>query len=295
VTERVVIVGAGPAGCAAAAQCARLGVRPRLLDRKGRAGGLVTQAYRIENNPGLEPMPGPVFAERIAAHIARFGIEVERAEVALIERDGDDLLLRGSFGAIEAHTAIVAVGTVARPLEIPGAADLVAPPAGRLFHEVRALLATLPAVQRVLVVGSGEAALDYALTLADAGARVRVLARGPQPRARARGRLVELARGHSRIEIACGVLPRRLSGDSKGIALAVTAAGVESIERADAILVAIGRDSAAGPLLDTTATAVPGLFIAGDARCGGLGQAGIAVGDGLAAAMAAVAHLERDP
>lgn len=294
-TEGVVIVGAGPAGCAAAVQCARLAVRPRLLDRDGRAGGLLTQAYRIENYPGLEPMPGPHFAARIAAHVARFGIEVERAEVTSLERARDGWVLRGRFGAIETRAVILAVGTIARSLDIPGATDLgadgAAPPGGRLFHEVRALCTATPAVKRVLVVGSGEAALDYALTLADAGARARVLARGSRPRAR--GRLVDLARAHSRIEIVCGMLPLRLARDGEGVALAVMIAGSELIERADAILVAIGRDSAAGALLEGIGGAMPGLFVAGDARCGGLGQVGIAVGDGLAAAMAAVALLEK--
>ena len=50
--EPIVVVGAGPAGCAAAVQCARLGVRPLLLDRMGEAGGLVRNGYLIDKRTG---------------------------------------------------------------------------------------------------------------------------------------------------------------------------------------------------------------------------------------------------
>jgi thioredoxin reductase len=71
-------------------------------------------------------------------------------------------------------------------------------------------------------------------------------------------------------------------------------------QRPDALLVAIGRRSTAPrllerlgvPLVDCVAGLMPGLFVAGDARIGSLGQIGMAVGDGICAAAAAVAFLE---
>ena len=52
--EQVVIIGAGPGGCSAAIQCKRLGLEPLVFDRSGRAGGLIENAYAVENYPGLE-------------------------------------------------------------------------------------------------------------------------------------------------------------------------------------------------------------------------------------------------
>jgi thioredoxin reductase len=70
----------------------------------------------------------------------------------------------------------------------------------------------------------------------------------------------------------------------------------------DGVVAAIGRRSALSAIeggLDLSPTGViftrvPGLFVIGDARLGSLGQTGIAVGDGLEAAMAAVEFLERE-
>jgi len=47
------ILGAGPAGVAAAIQAKRLGLDPFLIDKQGKAGGLTANAYLIENYPGL--------------------------------------------------------------------------------------------------------------------------------------------------------------------------------------------------------------------------------------------------
>jgi thioredoxin reductase (NADPH) len=332
--EPVVIIGAGPAGCAAAVQCLRLGVRPRLLDRSGRAGGLVFEAQRVDNYPGLNPLPGPVFAERLADHLARFGIEVERATVTSLasctgtsrarpaetaswspgadtaaEEAGDAtepargapaILVRGDFDEIEARGVILATGTVARPLDVPGAAALAG---SRLFYSVRELLTALPSARRALIIGGGEAALDYALTLAEAGARVRVLVRGTA--VRAIGRLADRVRENPAIEIVTEVTPLGLERDDAGVRLAVGVASPvpgqhEIVEHGDAILVAIGRESTAQRLLENVSaspifgvrSALSGLFIIGDARSGGLGQIAMATGDGIAAAMTLVVYIQ---
>lgn len=318
VVADVAVVGAGPAGCAAAVQCARLGLAPRLLDASGRAGGLAANAFRIENYPGLPPLDGPAFAGRLAAHLERFGLTVTPGRLSRLERDGDGFALAGDFGGFRARGAILATGTRARRLDAPGAAAL----AGRtLFHEPRELLAAMPAPRAVVVIGGGEAALDYALTLAGAGARVTLCLRGSAPRGCRR--LQELVARESRIAVrpdtavralaaapvapavgraaaaahggATGA-PHRVTDAANGVA--VTLDGGETLA-ADAVLVAIGRRATAADLLtplglsarDTVATAHPHLFVAGDARLGSLGQAAMAAGDGLAAAAGLAAAL----
>ncbi len=73
----IIIVGAGVAGCAAAMESQRLGVSPMLLDRVGRAGGLIVNARRVEGQLGLgacreirfclpEPAPAPDSAPGLA-------------------------------------------------------------------------------------------------------------------------------------------------------------------------------------------------------------------------------------
>jgi thioredoxin reductase (NADPH) len=270
--ERIVIIGAGPAGCAAAVQCKRLGVEPRLLDRTGRAGGLIANAHRVENYPGLEPSDGPTFVARLQAHIARFGIEVVSGTVTGLEASPRRFVVRDSSGTLTPASVILAVGTTPLPLEIPGARDLRD---DLLFYEVRDVLTAHRTPRHVLVIGGGEAALDYALTLARAGARVTILVRGDGVQV-----CRPLVEGVSR-EPAIRVLSRR-----------------ETVSLKPAVA-AIGRRSAASSLLRDVAcdarghavTLRGGLYLAGDARSGTLGQVGMAVGDGLAAAAAAVNYV----
>lgn len=262
------MIGAGPAGCSAAVQCARLGVAPLLLDSTGVAGGLIANGFVVENYPGLEsPVTGQEFAGRIAKHVARFGVGVEKATVKEITGSGGGWVVHTDREEIEAACVIAAPGTVPRDAGIEGEDRLRG---RRLFHEVRALLAAIPSPGKVTIIGGGEAAFDYALSCASTGANVRILVRGSAPRAR--GRLAAMVADDPRVEVRTGVF----------------VASVDEID-ADAVLVAVGRRSL--PFVERL-TDGPGLFICGDARTGSLGQAGIAVGDGLAAAAKAVAMME---
>jgi len=289
-TERIVVVGAGPGGCAAAVQCARLGITPLLLDRTGMAGGLIANAWSIENYPGLEPIKGVDYVRRLRAHLERFELKVEKREVQAVRQAGGNILLDSDAGSIGTRVAILAVGTFPHRLDLPVAADL--------FYEVRHLLERKP--ERTVVVGGGEMSFDYALSLARSGARVDLLVRGSAPRAK--GRLAAFVAREPKIRLRLGaeIVAVRRSGDDLSLTIAV-ADDHEEIA-CDGVVVAIGRQSAltgiAGGLdlapSGVISTPVPGLFVIGDARLGSLGQAGIAVGDGLEAAMQAVDYLERE-
>lgn len=192
--EQIVIIGAGPAGCAAAAQCSRLGVSPLLIDMTGVAGGLTANAFSIENYPGLAPTDGPTFAGLLQDHLERFEISIEPWQIRAIDQIGDRFLLRGDLGDIEARAVILAIGTVPNKLRIPGADELEGL---GLYYEVRNLVARPP--KTALIIGGGEAALDYSLTLARAGGSVTVVVRGEH--LRARGRLSALVKKDPSIEI----------------------------------------------------------------------------------------------
>lgn len=289
---RIVIIGAGPAGVAAAVQCRRHGVDPWLCDQAGEAGGLVVNAYRIENLPGVAPCDGRALAASLRDHLSRFGVEVRPEAVHHVRHTPGGLVISTSEGDRQAGAAILAVGT--RPIhpDLPG----LGPSCRRLFFEVRELLASLPRPQSAIVLGGGEAALDYALSLSEAGAWVTVVVRGEA--VRACQRLREAVAAVPGIRIA----PRTRAvayeeGDSK-VALTVESDGTRSTLVADCLLAAVGRISRAADLLHASlgpmerGALVPfrgiPLFVAGDARHGGLGQVAMALGDGVAAARLAV-------
>jgi thioredoxin reductase (NADPH) len=294
----VAVVGAGPAGCAAAVQCRRLGLEVALLDRTGGAGGLVANAFRVENYPSLPPSDGRAVARMLGAHLERWAIPVERGEVSsMVQRDGH-FTLEGSFGCLTARQVILAVGT--RPVRLGLDGGSACEGAG-LFYEVNRLLAVHPRPSRAVVIGGGEAALDYALSLARAGARVTVLVRGGQ--VRACRRLQELVAAEPAILIRTGTTVVAMERRAAGFQLVATGEDGRVEYRCDATVAALGRRSAAEELLEAAGvgptrevgTGLPGLFVAGDARLGSLGQVGIAVGDGLLSAMLAAggSRLER--
>ncbi len=277
-------------------QCARLGVRPLLLDSEGQAGGLLVNARRVDNLPFLDqPCSGLELARRLQAQLGNFGLTVQRQTLRALRPLGEDLFLDLGESQVLCGALILATGSRPKP---PGFAFSARLLGTQVFSELRPLLAAIPAPRRVAVLGSGEAACDYALSLADAGVKVTLLVRGNQ--VKARGALAAEALGCSLVTPLFGV---EVSALTQGPQLGVTlgTAGAASSELAvDALLIAVGRHSRAQELLggsvafaqDGPLSPAPGVFVVGDARLGHLGQVGIALGDGLAAAAAAVAGLE---
>ncbi len=283
----VAIVGAGPGGCAAAIQCRRSGLSVALYDATGRAGGLIAQAWSIENEAATGgPISGLEYVRRLRLALNRFGLRVTPGEVTAVA-PGYRLLGPGLDRA--ARNVILATGTRPRVAGIPGESALV----GRgLSYDVLPAIARRPA--SALVIGGGEAAFDYALSLAFAGVRVTIAVRGDRPRAN--DRLAAAVANASTIELSFHTTVSELSADGDGLRARATNLR-ES--RFDAVVVAVGRTPVRPTLpedlcpTDARAelTIAPGLYIAGDARLGTLGQSGIAVGDGLQIAQAIAERL----
>ena len=286
------VVGAGPAGCAAAVQAARLGMSVALLDRTGRAGGLVANAWRMENYPGLEgPVSGPEYVRRLGLMLQRFGLGVQRREIRSLHSTGAAIALEGTEGTgIRARAAVLATGTI--PLRAGFRGEDRTPP---VYSAVRQLDGMAPG--RALVVGGGEAALDYSLSLAAAGWRVAVLVRSDRPRAG--GRLLDAVDSRKDVRIHCGVRLLSVEGEAGGGAALLHSDEGDCMTHADAVLVAVGRrrelpDLPPGARVDGAGPVVglPRVFCAGDAAAGSLGQACTAAGQGIEAAGLAREYLE---
>ncbi len=304
----VAIVGAGPAGCAAAIQCRRLGLSVMVLDRSGEAGGLIKNAWSIENEPATGGVvSGPDYVLRLVATMDRFGIAVTQGSVESVH---SRFKLEGDFGTLAARAVILATGTAPRMAGIDGEADLAG---DALFYEVAPALARNPS--SALVVGGGEAAFDYALSLADSGAEVTVAVRNQHHKANELlAKAVALA---PLITVLLGTSVGRLEAVESGYRATLESAAETKSARVDIVVVAVGRVPTLPTFNETTIrgkygralvgddetalpvgssptdklTIEPGLYIAGDVRLGSLGQSGIAVGDGLEAAQLAASFL----
>ena len=276
------VLGAGPAGCAAAVQCRRLGLNVILVDSSGIAGGLIREARKIENYPGLEkPLTGPEFADRLNAFISERGIGIRHFHSESVKGKYDAFEISGNGECIISRTVIIAVGTVPKNLAVLVNGTAV------IHRSILPLKGQPP--ERAVVIGGGEAALDYALNLSDSGSAVKVLVRGSQ--LRAMGDLAREIEKHSSINILYNTAAVSASRSEGSIHLEAESSGGRIYLETDALLGAVGREPKLPVLMKdfgfkkgNIRTSVKGLYFAGDASLGSLGQAAIASGQGIQAA-----------
>jgi thioredoxin reductase (NADPH) len=281
-----IIVGAGPAGMTAAIQLKRMGLRVRLFER-GRPGGLLLHAGCVENYPGLtECLDG----ERLAA-----GVEPEEAEILDWTAERELFAVEtSSCGTCLARTLILATGT--KPLKADLAVDGKAGSSGKVLRDFLRLRSMPPST--VVIVGGGDAAFDYALTLASRGWKATVVFRKERPAAL--GLLVQRVAEEKNISVLPAFTPERVQCGEGSLLLHGIAGEERKVIEAEYVLTAVGRAPEDKLLkgfslpagLGGQVEGVPGLYAAGDVRRSLSRQAVIASGDGMASAMAA-AHCIR--
>ena len=156
----VVVIGAGPAGIAAAIQLRRYGLAPVMLERD-RIGGLLHSANLVENYPGFPGgIAGPDLAALFERQLRSERIEVVFDELASLAIEGADCVAKTGAGRCLRGLAVIATGTepILHPaLAVPAA---LAPFVG---YEIAAV-PDIPG-QHIAIVGGGDAAFDYAARL----------------------------------------------------------------------------------------------------------------------------------
>ena len=289
---RVAVIGAGPAGIAAAIQLRRQGLEPLLLEKE-RPGGLLRQARWVENYPGFPAgISGPDLADLFWEQAAAFDLEWLKAEVLSLESRQKSIILNTTAGGFTAARLVLASGS--RPRALP--AKLNDPQLAGLVLQDLNRVRTAPG-RSIAVLGSGDAAFDYALNLAGSGCRVFILLRGASEKCLSM--LAGLCRNNRNIEILyrsplVGVC--RSSGDGL---LLFLGSKKEELE-VDALLAAIGRQAEDSLLrgMDNEnrrrLLAEKKIISAGDVKNGRLRQTALAVGDGIRAAMIVACRIKRN-
>ncbi len=267
----VAIIGAGPAGIACAQQCIRQGIEDVLLIEKERPGGLLYQANRIENFPGLRDMSGREATEELTDIIGDHDLTMLKGEVTEIseKKNSFESVMKGGSMVSSDHL-VLATGTKPKCLGIPG----------ERYHPRW----SDHTGETVAVMGGGDAAYDYALRIHELGGESVILQRG-EPKALQT--LIDEVEGHG-IRVMNGEL-KEWNVEERGYRLSFC----EDIVVCDTVVVAIGREPCVPPMdfsygdvkFPSGSTDVAGFYAVGSLVLGGYRHASLAWGTGLAAAM----------
>ncbi len=120
----VIIVGAGPAGLAAALYTARDRYDTVLLEKNGLPGGQIMLTESIENYPGYKHVGGMELVEHMKEQVTQFGAEIRtnRAVDSMTRRDDAllELTLNRGEETLLARAVILSPGSDYRQLGVPG-------------------------------------------------------------------------------------------------------------------------------------------------------------------------------
>lgn len=275
----LIVVGAGPAGIAAAVEARRSGATVVLLDPTGVAGGGIRVAHEVRNVPFLpDRVSGAQVASSLRAFAERWGLEVTPQRCVRIERDDSGVLVSTwEGGQLKGCGVVVATGT--RPLlpRISGLPEMFERPWAQSAPDA----CSDGPIGSAAVLGASDVAFDQARWLRAHGVAVTVLCRAASPKAPAW--LVEAALGEG---VALRTGARALSGCCvpARVILRVEANGMRDELKVDRVVAAVGRAPTWRESIAVDAEATSSVRIAGDAAGRRARHVVAALGDGCTAA-----------
>jgi len=319
------IVGAGPAGLAAALYGSSEGLRTILLEQNA-PGGQAGTSSLIENYLGFPAgVSGEDLARRAATQARRFGAEMLIEEVASLRREDPYRFLRLADGSeLSCKAVVLTTGVAWRKLDVPGIESLLG--VGVYYGAAKTEAATYRG-QDVCVVGAGNSAGQGALFFSRTARRVTLLVRSESLGKSMSRYLIDRIAATPNIEVLLHVDVKAVRGN--GHLAQVVIRDVDSVaERAldeaamfifigarprtemvsgwvdldDKGFVLTGPDLAradhgrGGWTLDRSPflfeTSVPGVFAAGDVRAGSSKRVAAAVGEGSGCVLMVHRYLE---
>jgi thioredoxin reductase (NADPH) len=303
--ERVIIVGSGPAGYAAAIYAARAQLDPLVIAGPA-LGGQVAISSEIGNYPGFpEDITGAELAQLMQKQAERFGARIEMDIVTGVDLSGQPLKVVTYGGEHETQALIVASGASPRKLGVPGEDEL----SGRGVSYCATCDGFFFMGKELVMVGGGDAAVEEAMFLTRFASKVHIIHRRDQ--LRAEKLLQEQAFRNEKIGFIWDTIVSGIVGDGSvtGVQLRNVKSGEEKLFPTQGAFIAIGyepnTDFLNGQLElhdngyvvadDDGRTSVEGVWAAGDVCDWTYRQIATSVGAGCKAALQAehfIAKLE---
>ena len=297
----VVIIGAGPAGLAAAVYTGRARLNTLVLE-KGIPGGQILLADFIENYPGYPDGVVPFeLMENFRRHAEKFGAKIETNEAKEIQKRENGWIVRGSRGEYLTRAVIIATGSSYRRLGLPDEERLT----GRGVSFCATCDGAFFRDSEVGVVGGSDNALTEALFLTKFCKRVVIIHR--RDWFRGEKILQERVLANAKIDVVWDTVVEKISGGEKfeSVTLKNVRTNTTSELKLDGLFVAIGTvpnselvrglvnlDDRGRVMVNAgMATSQPGIYAAGDVTNACPEQMATAVGTGVAAALSVDEYL----
>ncbi len=324
----LVVVGAGPAGLAAAVYGASEGLRTLVVEKQA-PGGQAGMSSRIENYLGFPGgVSGGELARRAVGQAKRFGVEVLTAQEAVgLSADGPSKTVKlGDGSELKCRALLIATGVSYRQLKTEGLERLAG--AG-VYYGATMTEGESVRNQDVYIVGGANSAGQAAMYFSGFARTVTMLVRGQSLSGTMSRYLIDQIDGTDNIQVRTGTEVAEVQGETHLEKLVIACNGGAKRESvpAAALFIFIGavphtewigdlvaRDEH-GFILSGSDTAgngdgsafqlqgrspfllessLPGVFVAGDVRHGSVKRVASAVGEGSMAVMYVHRYLSQE-
>jgi thioredoxin reductase (NADPH) len=300
--EKMVIIGAGPAGLSAALYAARAELSPLVITGMS-LGGQASLTHTIENYPGFPTgVGGAELGELFQKQAERFGAKFEFDNVMGVDFSKNPFLIKTYGKEYKAETVIISSGASPNYLGIPGEKELTGKGVsycgtcdGWFFKE-----------KDIVVIGGGDSALEEGIFLTRFAKSVTIIHRRDQLRA---GKILQTrAFDHPKINFIWDTVVEKINGNGavENVVIKNLKTGKEKKFPTDGVFVFVGHtpntDMFKGQLeMDTNGylqvdskmqTKIPGIYAAGEVMDASFKQVVTSAGWGAAAAIQATRYLE---
>ena len=308
--EKLIILGSGPAGYAAAVYAARANLKPVMVTGM-EVGGQLTTTTEVDNWPGdAHDLTGPALMDRMKAHAERFGTELVYDHINEVNLNERPFTLIGNNGSYTCDALIISTGASAQYLGLEsetkfrGLGVSACATCDGFFYKD----------QKVAVIGGGNTAVEEALYLSNIASEVTLVHRRDSLRSEKilQDKLFEKAR-NGNVKIEWNHKVKEVVGDDMGVNGLIIESMIDgSTKQLDTMgmFVAIGHkpntelfkgqlEMKDGYLIvnsglngNATQTSIEGVFAAGDVADHVYRQAITSAGTGCMAALDAEKYLD---
>ncbi len=302
-TEKLIIIGSGPAGLTAAIYAARGNLNPLVIAGR-EAGGQLMLTTDVDDFPGFEEgIQGPDLMAKMRKQAEKFGTRFVNEDVIKVDFSQKPFVIETESGKLKAESIIIATGASAMWLNLESEQRLI----GKGVSACAVCDGLFFKGKDVVVVGGGDTAMREAQHLSQTSKQVTIVHRRGE--LRAQEALQKLIKSKSNVNFIWNSTVEEILGKDKveGLNIKNVQSGEITKLSVSAVFIAIGHNPNTNFLKgqvdldekgyitihDETKTSVEGVFFAGDVADKKYKQAVTAAGMGCKAALEAAEYLDR--